>query len=157
MRLIICQLAVILITINSIWGQKHPEFKGVTVILPPEAYQADPFEEISDLGFNWVCFVPFYYCDPTSFNISSWETFNWWGLSADGLQTSIRLAKKHGLKVLIKPQLYMDQSWPGAIHFNNEDEWLIWEKAYENFVIDMINIANKESAEMFCIGTELKK
>jgi len=88
-----------------------------------------------------------------SFNIG-WQ---WWGEKVEGVVNTIETAQAAGLKVMLKPQVYIPGSWVGNLDFNQDADWEAWEKDYENYILTMAHIADSLQVEMFCIGTEFRK
>ncbi len=107
------------------------------------------------LGVNWISLVPFAYCQAPNFSIDLDRFQNWKALTANGIRHTIQQAQKLGISVLIKPQLYVRNSWPGEIDFNNNSDWKNWESEYLNFIDFYLDIAITENVDMFCVGTEL--
>ena len=70
---------------------------------------------------------------------------------------NVRLAKKNGLKVFLKPQIYVPGSWPGDLDYKTEADWQKWETAYREFIMTYLDIAITYDVDMFCVGTEFKK
>jgi len=87
------------------------------------------------------------------YNQSFWQ---WWGERPEGCKKTIELAHEGGLKVMLKPQIYVPGSWTGAIDFKTEADWKAWENSYEQFMLEMAEIANHYQVGLFCIGTEYK-
>ena len=48
-------------------------------------------------------------------------------------------------------------SWRGDFEVKNPDDWIIWEKGYEKFILDCAQLADSAQIDLFCIGTELDK
>ena len=46
-------------------------------------------------------------------------------------------------------------SWRGDFEVKNPDDWVIWEKGYEKFILDCAQLADSAQIDLFCIGTEL--
>ena len=136
-------------------AQSFKKMKGVTVILPPDSLIHNPFEEIVSLGADWVCLVPFGFCKKPNYHIGYNQKDHWWGLQFEGIRHYIKEAKSLGLRVMLKPQLYVADSWPGDLDFDNDSDWKNWEYQYSTFLFDIIDIAQIEGAEMLCIGAEL--
>lgn len=71
----------------------------------------------------------------------------------------IKKAHELGMKVMLKLHLDLidksDGSWRGEIGCLKEADWDKWFKDYENYIMHYVNIANKEKAELICVGTEL--
>jgi len=146
-----------LLTSNKSKGQNQTNnINGITVICPPDSIINNPFDEIKSLGANWTCIVPYRNCELSNFQIAKEDVFGWWGLSIEGIETSIQMAKQSGLKIFLKPQLYLENSWPGTIDFKTEKEWQNWEKQYTDFIMTFLDLAIKHDVDMFCIGTEIK-
>ena len=75
--------------------------------------------------------------------------------SCEGIRESIRLAKAQGLKIMLKPQVYIHRGWVGNLDFHSEKEWIMWEEQYKKYVMIFVQIAMDEHVEMICIGTEI--
>ncbi len=132
-------------------------FKGLTMVGTPRPFQGDPFAEVRQLGANWIALVPFAFMregEPEVFYGSS--PYQWWGERLEGLKRNIELAHKNGLKVMLKPQIYIHQGWVGDLHFETEADWQIWERTYEDYLFQLLELARAEGVEMFCLGTEFK-
>jgi len=145
--------------------ENHPisnqtvKIDGMTMVAPPDKFdiKSSPFDAMKDIHISWVGIVPYAYTridEPTvRFGISNWQ---WWGETAAGADVSISIAHEEGMKVLLKPQVYVPSSWTGAISYKSEAEWLLWEKDYENYIMTFAELAAKHNVEIFCIGTEFK-
>ncbi len=132
-------------------------FKGLTMVGTPRPFQGDPFSEVRQLGANWVALVPFAFMregSPEVFYGSS--SYQWWGERLEGLKRNIELAHANGLKVMLKPQVYIHRGWVGDLDFESEAEWQIWEATYEDYLFELLALAEREQVEMFCLGTEFK-
>jgi hypothetical protein len=57
---------------------------------------------------------------------------------------------------MLKPQVYIHNSWVGEVDFKTEAEWKIWEDTYRNYILTFAKIAAEEKIDLFCIGTEYK-
>ncbi len=77
-------------------------------------------------------------------------------MSDDELRASIRDARDLGLKVMVKPHIWVNGSWAGAVAPADGD-WPAWFSRYRAEIIRLAHIAAEESADVFCIGTELSK
>ncbi len=131
-------------------------FKGLTMVGTPKPFRGDPFSEVKQLGANWVALVPFAFMREEEPEVRYGSSpYQWWGERLDGLRQNIALAHKNGLKVMLKPQIYIHQGWVGELDFE-ETEWKIWEKTYEDYLSQLLSLAKETGVEMFCIGTEFK-
>jgi hypothetical protein len=81
----------------------------------------------------------------------------WWGERPEGVMETIKQAKAHQIKVMLKPQVYIPGGWTGSMEYAHEGEWADWEKDYTEYIITMAKIAQSHKVELFCIGTEFCK
>lgn len=74
------------------------------------------------------------------------------------MRHAIRQAKKHGMHVMIKPQIdliHEEGNTRSDIGFNSEEKWKEWFSNYSRFIIHYAKMAEEEGADFFCVGTEL--
>jgi hypothetical protein len=71
------------------------------------------------------------------------------------LGAAIRDAHALGLSVLVKPHVWVPQSWAGAVAMNSEETWHAWFSNYQNALERIVRVADRERAEALAIGTEL--
>lgn len=71
------------------------------------------------------------------------------------LRAAIRNAHQLDLKVLVKPQVLVPESWAGAVAMTSEDDWKQWFANYRNELNRIARIAAEEKADALVIGTEL--
>ena len=128
--------------------------KGITVVAPPKAIGSPAFKRLTDINTEWVSFVPYGFTKKGSTDVRYNLDRQWWGEKIQGTEICIQEAKKAGLKVMLKPQVYIGGGWIGEMDFDTEEKWLTWETNYRNFIMDYLQIAAKNDVEMFCVGTE---
>jgi len=129
--------------------------KGITVVAPPKAIGAPAFQRLKEINAEWVSFVPYGFTKKGSTDIRYNLDRQWWGEKTEGLETCIIEAKKQGIKVMVKPQVFMGNGWIGEMDFETEEKWKTWEINYKRFLMEYLAVAIKQDVEMFCIGTEL--
>jgi len=129
--------------------------KGITVVAPPKVIGGGAFRQLLNIHTEWVSFVPYGFTRKGEPDVKYNLEWQWWGEKLSGTETCIIEAKKLGLKVMLKPQVFMGGGWIGDMDFNSEAQWKNWESSYRKFIMDYLNIAIKHQVEMFCIGTEL--
>jgi len=131
--------------------------KGLNFVAPPDPFSQNPMPAVQQVNAEWIAVIPYAFTrvnEPTvRYNMTQWQ---WWGERVEGVKETIRLAKEAGIKIMLKPQVYIPGSWPGGLDFNNED-WVTWEKAYTEYIQTFVEIAQELEVEMFCVGTEFKK
>ena len=129
---------------------------GITVVAPPKPIGIDAFERVGETFAQWVCLVPYGFLRENSTELRYNLPRQWWGETKEGLETSIKLAHKNCMKVMLKPQVYMHGSWVGDLDYEDELDWKSWERSYEAFFNFYLDIAITHNVDMFCIGTEFK-
>lgn len=75
----------------------------------------------------------------------------------DELRAAIRQARAAGLAVVVKPHVWVPQSWAGAVAPESEEAWHVWFTRYGRAMMDLARIAAAERADAFAIGTELEQ
>jgi hypothetical protein len=102
-------------------------------------------------GANTVAFVPFLWQrKPDSVDIVRGSD-----MSDGELAQGIRAAHRLGMRVIVKPQVWVPDTWAGAVHMNNDADWAAWFAHYQTALLDLAAVAQREHAEGFVIGTEL--
>lgn len=107
--------------------------------------------QIADIGAGWVQIVPTWYQDTnTSSDISQTA-----GGPDDGsVRRAIFLARKNGLKVLLKPHVdLLDNTDRSTILPRNPDAWFA---SYTTFIAHYAELAAELEVEEFAVGTELR-
>jgi len=134
----------------------HTSFpiKGITVVAPPKAIGASAFRRLTDINTEWVSFVPYGFTKKGGTDIKYNLERQWWGEKIEGIETCILEAKNQGLKVMLKPQVFIGGGWIGEMDFDTEAKWKTWEINYRKFILEYLNVAVKHNVEMFCVGTE---
>lgn len=134
--------------------------KGVCWVGQPKEITEIEIKEVKQRGVNWISQTPFGWQQTPFDTLIRAETFSqtpWWGESKKGISVTTMLAQQHGIKTLLKPHLWIRDSWPGEIEMRSESEWKAWFNQYENFILPYAELADSVGIEIFCIGTELHK
>jgi hypothetical protein len=137
-------------------GVNEDVIRGITMVAPPQAFDDDPMVSIKSVNADWIAVVPYAYSRKGNPEVRFNSNRQWWGERPEGIIESIRAAHNRGLKVLIKPQVYVPGSWVGEVDYDNEVDWRIWEDSYKRYIMTYVEIAIEEGAEMLCVGTEYK-
>ncbi|MEO6037249.1 MAG: hypothetical protein ABIQ93_02470, partial [Saprospiraceae bacterium] len=131
------------------------KMNGLTFVAPPRQPTEDPMIAVNSIGANWIALVPYAF---TRLGIPDvrYGTHGqqWWGESPEGVRQCIRMAHAAGLKVMLKPQVYIPRSWPGSLDFDSPQDWQQWEAAYEKYMLPMASLADSAGVDLFCVGTE---
>lgn len=130
---------------------------GLTLVAPPEPFSADPMPKVKNIGANWIAVVPYAFTrtgTPTvRYQEEGWQ---WWGERPVGVRETIRLAHEAGIRVMLKPQVYVPRSWTGTLTFETDEQWAAWETDYGRYILRMARLADSTGVDLFCIGTEFR-
>lgn len=138
---------------------KRELIKGLTLVAPPKPFNGNPFDTIKSMNSSWIAVVPYAFCrigEPIVHFDHHNNDKRWWGESRAGIEETIRRAKSNGIKVMLKPQIWVGREWIGNLTFQTVEDWEKWEKSYEDYILPFAAMADSMGVEMLCIGTELK-
>jgi hypothetical protein len=155
-----CVLALIALALTAAdpvaaGGQR---FDGFNIIAVPahrfgSAEAGHAIAKAKELGANTLAIVPFLWQPhPESPSIKRGSD-----MPDDELRAAIRQVHAAGLKALVKPHVWVPESWAGAIAPNSETEWGDWFAGYGDALEHIAAIAQQESADALAIGTELRQ
>jgi hypothetical protein len=136
-------------------GQK---FRGVTMLQTKEVGFDSPlsdesFYALARTGANAVVFIPFMHqAHPQSPMVEKSDS-----VRDDQLISGIRRAHAARLRVILKPQILVENSWAGMIEMRDDAEWRAWFDNYTQIILHYARIAQNEGAEVVVIGTELRR
>ena len=135
---------------------RPPQRAGFNVIQSPGHPFGSPSARLSLAkakrdGANTIAVVPFLWqATPASPDVIRGKD-----MTDDELRAAIRDAHALGLAVMVKPQVWIPQSWAGAVAMNFEENWTQWFANYGGEITRIARIAAEEKAEAFAVGTEL--
>jgi hypothetical protein len=159
------QLAIfflILISSYSVHSQLSDgkKQKGVCWVGGRELVTEKEIAALLKCNVSWISQTPFaFQRDANTSNISTNFSSDrvWWGESDEGISKTTELARKAGVKTLLKPHIWVGKGWPGDIEMKSDSSWQRWFRVYEKFIVHYAELAEKNKIEIFCIGTELHK
>ena len=135
--------------------------KGVCWVGTPQPVVQEDLDKLKSLGVTWISQTPFAWQqqpgDTSLLFEKKTQRKPWWGESYEGIATTSRFAKAANIKTILKPHIWLRQSWPGEIEMASEEAWEKWFKQYSDFIMSYAALAQQEQLEILCIGTELQK
>lgn len=129
---------------------------GVSFVAPSRAIDSSWTVSLQSVNANWVAIIPYAFSRQNEASVNYDGNRQYWGESLSGVRTNIQQAHQAGLKVMIKPQVWMSRNWIGDFDLSTEEEWKVWEASYTTYIMQFVKIAIEEKAEMICIGTEYR-
>jgi hypothetical protein len=145
-------------TVSATPAADGPRFDGFNVIATPGHPFGSPSARRSlaaarRLGANAAAIVPFLWqASPSAAAVGRGSD-----MPNDHLRTAIREARAAGFVVLVKPHVWIPESWAGAVSPLSENDWQAWFSGYGAALYDIARIAAAENADVLAIGTELAK
>nr|WP_271544812.1 hypothetical protein [Pelobium sp.] len=132
------------------------KLNGVNFVAPPRAIDNSWTNDLQKSNIGWVALVPYAFSRPNLPEVNYEPDRQYWGESVEGVKTNVKQAHQAGLKVMIKPQVWMQRGWIGDFDLNTEEDWKIWEADYEKYMMHFVKIAAEDNVEMICLGTEYR-
>lgn len=154
-------LVVMLCTLNSCQSQtpskQGPKLNGISLVASRDLISSDHIQPIVEVNANAVAVMPFAFMDSLS---SPDLKFNnerqWQGERLDGVRKTTNLLHEKGLKVMVKPQIWIRRGeFTGNIKMTSEEDWVKFEAGYKEFIMLYAKMAAEENVEIICLGTEL--
>lgn len=140
-------------------GQNAPQvtYRGVSFVGTPDPVQAEQLNHLMDVHANSIALMPFAYGKLGKPELVYMDVhWQWYGETYEGVRETALLAKHAGLRVMIKPQLWLDWgSFTGDQRFDREEDWLQFESDYSAYIKRFAALAEEIGASALCIGTEL--
>ncbi|MCC7431622.1 hypothetical protein IT568_12330 [bacterium] len=133
--------------------------KGVCWVGERTKFPDESFPKVLEFGVEWISITPFGWMENhTSPQVKLSTTGYFWGESDEGISATTKEAHKNGIKVMLKPHLWLTKptnGWIGEINFLTETDWKKWEESYSIFILHYAKLAEQEKIETLAIGTEL--
>ncbi|MBC8152591.1 MAG: hypothetical protein H7Z72_06740 [Bacteroidetes bacterium] len=134
------------------------KINGVNFVAPVKLVPESCMVPVRQLNAGWVALNPYAFIRKGQPDVFYNNDQQWWGERPDGVRACVQYAHKQGLKVLIKPHVWVEgQGWAGDFTLTSEADWQRWEQTYARYVLMMAHIARETGAEMLCVGTEFRQ
>ena len=153
-RWMIERIVILLVLISSsAIAQDQIEFKGVSFSMANRVTKTSDIVPIKKINANWVSIVPYAFIQDHEVIFDS--EYQWVGERPEGIRKCIELAHDQGLKVLLKPHIWIGWgAYTGDFKCDSEKDWEAFEASYTDYIMTFVEIAKEEKVEMFSIGTE---
>ncbi len=158
MRLSFSFLILLLFLITSCHGQKAADkLNGISLVASREQVSASDIKPILEVNANAVAVMPYAFMESLATpNLKFNVTRQWQGERLDGIRKTTQLLHSQGLKVMIKPHIWIGNGdFTGNIVMSSEEDWRKFEVNYEEYILLYAQVAADENVELFCVGTEL--
>lgn len=137
--------------------KQDPKINGLCLVAPPFDILATHFNPIKDVGANWVAIIPYAFCSPNQPKVKFDHPSQWVGETTQGVSKAISLAKETGLKIMLKPHLWvLGQGWAGDLNYDNTEDLKLWMSSYSQYLLHFSKMAEGMQVEIVSIGTEVR-
>lgn len=159
MRLLILFCLVVLSGIAMVFmpSKKESKIHGVSLVNPPREISKNKLSEVKRVNADWVAIIPYGFSYAGAPEVSYDHADQWWGERTQGTCQLVNYAKSHGLKVMLKPHVWViGQGWTGDFDLSEEDQWEVWERDFLKYILNYATVADSLGVELLCIGTEYR-
>ncbi len=139
--------------------------RGANLVAPPTKPSDSSLQHLRAVGGTWVAVVPYGFCrkdDPHFY----WHgnpppgqrrsgNHQWWGETPQGVAETVAMARAQGLKIMLKPHVWMMGGSHLDLAFSTEADWTSFEADYRGYVLANARLADSLRLDLFCITTEL--
>ncbi|GJM35714.1 MAG: hypothetical protein DHS20C18_47150 [Saprospiraceae bacterium] len=109
------------------------------------------------LGSNAIALVPYSYMSSAEVPVPLPLMHRAGSETDESVVASHAHAKALGMYTMLKPQIWMRGSWPGAIEMPDEEKWNQFFDYYYRWIRHYALLAEMEQMDMLCIGVEFSK
>ena len=107
-------------------------------------------------NIEWVSIFPYFYQEnEQTQEVNTPEIMGQWTKRDSVYMGNINNLHQKGIRVMLKPHLWMSDGWRSNIHFDSEEKWNVWFESYRKTMLHYAAMASETHVELFCIGTEL--
>jgi hypothetical protein len=114
----------------------------------------ESMERVRNLGSNVVAIVPYSWMgdpqSPTNFRFSQRAGSE----NDESVIHTISQAKEQGLFTLLKPHVWIHNSWPGEVEMTTEQDWNLFFEHYYQWISHYALMAEMHEVDVLCIGVE---
>lgn len=152
------KFAILLCFILASCGNPPPEkINGVSFVGSREPADQEHVDALAGIHADYAAVMPYGFIrEPNRPEIIFDTDRQWYGETRDGARQYISLLQKNGIRVMLKPQLWIWRGlFTGELAMESEADWKDLEAEYEDFILAYADLAEETGVALFCIGTEL--
>lgn len=140
-------------------SQVQEKINGVSFVASREEVAQKNIQEVLNVFANHAAVMPLGFIrDINSPEIIFDTERQWFGETSKGAEQYIALLQKNGIKVMLKPQIWIWRgAFTGTLKMNSSEDWEALEASYETFILAYAELAARTNIVLFCIGTELEQ
>jgi len=128
---------------------QEAKVNGISFVASPQEINESNIDPVVRVHANWAAVMPFGFVKNLAAPTVIFNTERqWWGERADGAKRTIELLNQRGIKVMLKPQIWVWRGeFTGNIDMDSEADWKTLETSYEEFI--MLYVTYAENWDQF--------
>ncbi|MBX2827650.1 MAG: glycoside hydrolase [Flavobacteriaceae bacterium] len=152
------KLLLLLVLLQSCEAQ-NSRINGVSFVASPKEATQVNVDPVMKIKANYAAVMPFGFIRNLESSEIVYDTDRqWFGETRDGAAQYIDLLKTNGIKVMLKPQIWIWRGeFTGYLKMKTEEDWKALEASYRDFILNYAYLAEEKKVALFCIGTELEQ
>lgn len=152
-------LFLLLIAIQISCNSQQKKINGVSFVASRDAISSKHITPVLKAQSNYVALMPYSYIRNIATPKIEFNTNReWFGETENGLLQYAQEFQKVHVKIMVKPHLWLRRGgFTGDLQPTTEENWLLLEKSYKDYILTYAKAAENLKAEILCIGTELEE
>ncbi|NHN27226.1 glycoside hydrolase [Flavobacterium jejuense] len=150
------KLSYLVFLLFTFCSSQENKINGISFVASNTLTSQKEVNPVKEINANWVTLMPFAFMktlnDTTIFYNSKRQ---WIGEREEGIVNASTIFHSNQMKIMLKPQIWIPRGFTGHIEMKTEEEWMKFENNYAKFILFYAELAQKQSIELLCIGTEL--
>jgi hypothetical protein len=132
---------------------------GVSFVASRDTISSQHIKPVLKVQSNYVALMPYGFIKELSApNITHNTNRQWFGETKNGLLQYAKRFQKEKVRIMVKPHIWVWRGeFTGNIKMDSEENWIILEESYTQFILTYAKAAENLNADILCIGTELEQ
>ena len=102
------------------------KISGISLVSPANKVNDNWTSSVQEINAEWAAILPYGFSYAGSPKVMYNTERQWWGERVEGMTELIRHAHNNGIKVMLKPMVWVVGGWPGDYQLNKESKWEFW-------------------------------
>ena len=153
--LFLCVIIDGCLTNAEVNSKSKTKINGVSYAASKVLIDSVDLTSIKNTAAGWIALMPYAFIKEGETELSYNASWQWKGESLEGIKQEISMCHQQGLKVMLKPHVWITHGeYTGDFKLTSEEDWIKFENSYTKYILDFAAIAETQKVEVFCIGTE---
>jgi hypothetical protein len=150
-------LLILLFIVSLSGASQTKKINGVSFVASRDSINDKHITPVLKVQSNYVALMPYSFIRNIETPKIEFNTNReWFGETENGLLQYAKEFQKVDVKIMVKPHLWLGRGlFTGDLEANSEENWLILENSYRDYILTYAKAAENIKAEILCIGTEL--